>query len=408
MSEQLARRIDSEQRAPTANEQIVGSLVAMGFSRQRASAAAITTGNVDLQAALDYMLQNPEPEPSVPAPVREPSTADGDVKDDATRGTEGGSTASAPTEQQQQFDDDHAIALELAAHEVNQLSLEEARQIRRGFSKLTVVKNGNMDSLLEQQRQALARERRAQEKRQDEEWAASGGSAASGADATGEFVTKHNSEINGERNAARLMALSWSDKFNAVGDLTNMRIPNKAFNGLRRDIQRLKTRSNRRIRGGRMTRASHAKALKHARGDASRMIEERARQGRVAMTAGSACMARRPDDRKWCRATIAGLATAKNRYMVRFETGEEAILKVDDIQLVEEDDSTETGSGEPAPAAGDAKVFAGEGASAGSDRPAVLCVDEDEDESGEGREEAGDPSGGENDIVHAADNSGAE
>ena len=119
-------------------------------------------------------------------------------------------------------------------------------------------------------------------------------------------------------------------------------------------------------------------------------------------------MARRPDDRKWCRATIAGLATAKNRYMVRFETGEEAILKVDDIQLVEEDDSTETGSGEPAPAAGDAKVFAGEGASAGSDRPAVLCVDEDEDESGEGREEAGDPSGGENDIVHAADNSGAE
>lgn len=301
---------------------IVAELKAMGFGAERAGMAALATRNQRTQDALDWLLANPEAEatgssqnqPSVPV-----------VEEDDAKARE----------RREREAQDHAIALQLAAQENSQLSLEDARQLRRGFSKVTVSRDPNVDELLKKQRKAMLKGL----EREDMAWdygieRPRQPPATNVEDCLRDMVTKHDSDECGAKNAQRLMNLQWSEDFNHTGDLSAMKISNKTYNSFRRQIQRLKTRSDRKITGGRPTRAAFAKKVSNT---AEVAIAERDHSN-MALGPGSACVARASADNDWHTARVTGLATTlPRRYKVRFEaTGVEEFVKMEDIREVEE------------------------------------------------------------------------
>jgi len=166
-----------------------------------------------------------------------------------------------------------------------------------------------------------------------------------------EMVTKHNEDEAHARNAERLMSLEFADTL--AGDMSKIKLSGKTYNSFKRQVQRLKVRSDRKNMGGRMTRASYAKNVSN---NAEAAIFEREGEP-LDFGPGSLCMALASADSKWHPAVVVGLATSlPRRYKVRFEdTGLEEFVQVADVKeteneaqepLVEEDTIVKPSSSE--------------------------------------------------------------
>lgn len=307
----------------------------MGFSSARIEAAALATGNLKTGDALDWLLANPEV--SQDAENNSPASAATISEEDIKRCTE--------NEQILREMQDRAIALQLAAQDDSELSLEEARKLRRPFSKLTVSKDPTVERLYSEQLKALEKGLRTEERTAQ---CYSGGNHSASKDATieeqlREMVTKHNSDIAGAKNAERLMGLEFVDNQNQAGDLSSIRLSNRTYNSFKRQIQRLKVRSDRKNLGARRTRASFTKAVS---GDATAAIAERDHEAKKAgisnLGPGAACIARSSSDREWHSATVVGLATTlPRRYKVRFTEGSEEFVLLSDIKEQEHCSATD-------------------------------------------------------------------
>mmetsp|Transcript_27087 Transcript_27087/g.45515 ORF Transcript_27087/g.45515 Transcript_27087/m.45515 type:complete len:105 (+) Transcript_27087:1144-1458(+) len=77
-----------------------------------------------------------------------------------------------------------------------------------------------------------------------------------------------------------------SPKYNSAGDMSDLRLSNRTFNSFRRQIQRMKTRSDRKNTGGRRTRATFAKTVS---GDAAVAIAEREHEVGPNLGPGAPC-----------------------------------------------------------------------------------------------------------------------
>mmetsp|Transcript_3229 Transcript_3229/g.4936 ORF Transcript_3229/g.4936 Transcript_3229/m.4936 type:complete len:385 (+) Transcript_3229:83-1237(+) len=321
MSEQLATEIQKggdgnpKNTSPaTASPHIMQELKAMGFSSTRINTAALATGNRRTESALEWLLANPADE----------AVQDDDEEDHAD--TQNNNSERLSIEEQDA--QDHAIALQLAATENTELSLEEARQLHRPFSKISVSKDANLARYHREQRRAM-RERLAE---YEAEWEDSGSSyrrpthtsSSNDKSAVGggtlleqqvrEMVTKHDAEASGESNAEKLMNLEFENDYNSAGDMSDLRLSNRTFNSFRRQIQRMKTRSDRKNTGGRRTRATFAKTVS---GDAAVAIAEREHEVGPNLGPGAPCMAFASADRQWRAGVVTGLATSlPRRYKV--------------------------------------------------------------------------------------------
>mmetsp|Transcript_37283 Transcript_37283/g.72269 ORF Transcript_37283/g.72269 Transcript_37283/m.72269 type:complete len:430 (-) Transcript_37283:91-1380(-) len=347
MSEQLASKLDKDPvhgpSAQQARPHIAAELKTMGFSVDRINTAALATGNFKTEDALNWLLANPEPEPE---PAEEEAKLE--QKDDGPQEAAETQDDRAAREMQ-----DRAIAFQLAAQQDEDLSLEEARRLRRPFSKVRVSKDPALDRLYNDQQKAMEKANRQESAENEAYWAAQS-PAPNHIDKTNlpgqlrEMVTKHDREECEARNAERLMGLEFADDYNQTGDMTAFRLSNRTYNSFKRQIQRLKVRSDRKNMGARRTRASFARTVS---GDANVAAAEREQDAQEAgvsgLGPGAACMARLTADGQWCKATVVGLATSlPRRYKVRFdETEVEGFVVLGNIKeaLSDEQDAATEG-----------------------------------------------------------------
>mmetsp|Transcript_25921 Transcript_25921/g.62444 ORF Transcript_25921/g.62444 Transcript_25921/m.62444 type:complete len:410 (-) Transcript_25921:220-1449(-) len=300
-----------------ARPHIMEELKGMGFSPERITIAALATGNIKTDAALEWLLNNPQPSHSEDLKEESSNTTstEDNLADEAT---------------------DRALALQLAASERQELSLEEARQLRRGFSKLTTSRDPNLDQLLSQQQRVIEKDLVESSDLYDDDGPVDY-SNLSLSDQVEGMVTKHDKEECGARNADRVMNMDFSDDYNQAGDMSAIRLNNRVYNSFRRQVKHLKTRADRKSMGGRRTRASFAKAVS---GDASAAIAERNSEVGPNLAPGAPCMAFASADHLWHTATVTGLATSlPRRYKVRFdESGVEEFVTVAQIREIKSEE----------------------------------------------------------------------
>mmetsp|Transcript_27544 Transcript_27544/g.38279 ORF Transcript_27544/g.38279 Transcript_27544/m.38279 type:complete len:439 (-) Transcript_27544:78-1394(-) len=337
MSEQLASNIEAghegrdprESYANTARPHILAELKLMGFSSSRIEVAALATGNMRTDAALEWLLSHP---------VDDAVAANDDIRaNGAEEGRRRKEIMSEETSQQEQDRKDREVALQLAAMDNSELSLEEARQLHRPYSKITVSRDPKLARLYSDQQNAMRKSLRETE----ENWFSQENGKnrvskkASLAEQLEEMVTKHDSEQCAERNAERLMNLDFADDYNQAGDMSSLRLSNRTYNSFKRQIDRIKTRTERKNMGGRRTRATFARAIS---GDAAAAIAQREDEVGPNLGPGAPCMAFASADRQWHSATVTGLATSlPRRYKVRFDdTSIEEFLPVAHIREMPE------------------------------------------------------------------------
>jgi len=147
------------------------------------------------------------------------------------------------------------------------------------------------------------------------------------------MVTKHDEDECVARNAERLMNAKFADRL--AGDMSSVRMSNKAYNSFKRSVERLRVRSERKVTGGRRTRANFAKMV-------SSTAARAALETDLHLSPGSVCMAR-TEDGEWHQAQVMGLSTTlPRRYKVRFvDLAIDEFVPVTDVREMDEDDIRE-------------------------------------------------------------------
>mmetsp|Transcript_31854 Transcript_31854/g.55945 ORF Transcript_31854/g.55945 Transcript_31854/m.55945 type:complete len:424 (+) Transcript_31854:38-1309(+) len=345
MSEQLASNLENGETsslAPQAKPHILHELKGMGFTAERITTAALATGNMQTELALEWILANPEPQSTVPATGTTEGT---EATGQGDEGLTGQSEHPAESKYERELQD-RAIALELAAQEEGNLSLEEARQLRRPFSKLSVSRDPALDRMMEEQRKMIHKNHQEMQMMesefQDHRNTRSTPVKGSLTDQMNGMVTKHDSEENHAKNAQRLMDMC-ADDLHQHGDMSQVKMSNRTLNSFKRQVQKLKVRSDRKNMGARRTRANYTRQSLEIAGE---LVQEREGQD---LRPGGVCLAISTEDMKWHQGVITGLATSlPRRYKVRFDdSGIEEFVPEGSVKAVDEDQEEDTKSTSP-------------------------------------------------------------
>ena len=84
-------------------------------------------------------------------------------------------------------------------------------------------------------------------------------------------MTKHDSEENHAKNAQRLMDMC-ADDLHQHGDMSQVKMSNRTLNSFKRQVQKLKVRSDRKNMGARRTRANYTRQSLEIAGE---LVQER-------------------------------------------------------------------------------------------------------------------------------------